>query len=446
MYIDSKVNDAMKHVRENKVIVLLVFVFSLFFLCPVFADEVRSQKDQKCDCGFFDDCLKDPSCEWSDGSNALMKAVTQLDLKRIEYCLQRGWSVNHKSKSGHTALLDAAWTAWADGRCEPAVKIAKALIKNGAKGNAADENGWTAFHVLSQHNCIAMAELFFENGGSINGGSINVVDKYGVTPLMLAIVNGKTELAKMFIENGALVETKNICGMSAIMFACSSHDYEVSKMLLEKGANPHEVHLHHYMLSSLYPYGRCESYPPRYQSCEDMKDLLNKYKFKMKTTERLRGQIPEEELAWFVERNLNIGPVLKDEFKIKIDQGYIPWSTNEGSLFKHVGIKFNNGSIFSYSDDSGVLESRELGEKDPSQHYVKRRHGMYEIGYNAELMDEAIIITRERWDRTKQSWDEDYYDVKTHNCQHYIDEVIETYLGLGGVVYRKFVPVLRMED
>lgn len=54
-------------------------------------------------------------------------------------------------------------------------------------------------------------------------------------------------------------------------------------------------------------------------------------------------------------------------------------------------------------------------------------------------MDKAIAITRSRWDWKGDRWDGHWYDVKNHNCQDYIyDDTLKVYMGLGGVLYRKF--------
>jgi len=70
-----------------------------------------------------------------------------------------------------------------------------------------------------------------------NGADVNANDKYGVTPLMVAVLKGHTEVARLLIEKGADVNARNKDGVTSLMLASMKGHGEIAKMLAEKGAD-----------------------------------------------------------------------------------------------------------------------------------------------------------------------------------------------------------------
>ena len=305
------------------------------------------------------------------------------------------------------------------------------------------------------------------------------------------------------------------CGMTPLMHAYARCDIETSKHLLEKGANPYETDVAPYLARACSSYPR-ESIPHTPYPSDCMKDLLDKYKAKKKTYRFLNEQEDEKNLAWLVDRDILINGLRWYEWWLilfskyvppyiqakaaslftdyKVDYEYIPQIVGYSPLFKHAGINFYNGSIFSYEWSSTVDEEikgastedyydlilneetnnhliseqkhaetitpknkiKERIENDPKYvDYIKKeskmranrinayknsKRGTYEFAFDAKLMEKAIEITREAWDISKEHWDGLYFDKITHNCQIYIyDAVIRAYLGLGGLMFLKDV-------
>ncbi|RZC32917.1 Ankyrin repeat domain containing protein, partial [Asbolus verrucosus] len=73
-----------------------------------------------------------------------------------------------------------------------------------------------------------------------NKAKINVNDKLGLTPLHLAAANGHLEVVKMLnrIEYKVNVNMKTIKGISPLQHATGMEDLELTKLLLENGADP----------------------------------------------------------------------------------------------------------------------------------------------------------------------------------------------------------------
>ncbi len=59
-----------------------------------------------------------------------------------------------------------------------------------------------------------------------------------ITPLALAAKLGKSNLAKMLLENAADVNSKDERGRTALYLACKNNDTSLVKLLLNKGADP----------------------------------------------------------------------------------------------------------------------------------------------------------------------------------------------------------------
>jgi hypothetical protein len=72
----------------------------------------------------------------------------------------------------------------------------------------------------------------------INAGSdMNIKDKYGSSPLIIAITFGKTEVAKTLIGAGADLKITNNDGSTPLYIAAFLCRTEIVKALLDKGAD-----------------------------------------------------------------------------------------------------------------------------------------------------------------------------------------------------------------
>merc|ERR1712113_992837 len=75
----------------------------------------------------------------------------------------------------------------------------------------------------------------------VESGQVNNVDacdeKYGLTPLMLASIEGYLNIVKYLVEKGANVDAFDDKNYTAMMHANANNRLEILKYLMEKGAN-----------------------------------------------------------------------------------------------------------------------------------------------------------------------------------------------------------------
>ena len=113
------------------------------------------------------------------------------------------------------------------------LNLIKYLIENGANINIANKIGQTPLMIAISANNIMLSKYLLDRGADIN-----IKNKYGQTPLMLAVESNNPSTVKWLIEKGADVIEKDTQGKSAISYIVSSN-YEPSiiDMLLEKNSD-----------------------------------------------------------------------------------------------------------------------------------------------------------------------------------------------------------------
>lgn len=196
-----------------------------------------------------------------DGQTALMAVVRTGNLQAAELLLKHGANINAAEKwGGQTALM------WAAARKQP--EMVKLLIKHGAvvDQRAIDRNwerrvtseprvkemmqgGFTPLLYAVREDCLECVKTLLSAGADIN-----MTDPDNVSPLILALVNMKFDVAKYLVEQGADVDQWDRWGRTPLYAATdlnivpasqrgdvppvqNSSGLEVARMLLERGAN-----------------------------------------------------------------------------------------------------------------------------------------------------------------------------------------------------------------
>ena len=117
----------------------------------------------------------------------------------------------------------------------------KALLKLGANPNATDEEGQTALHSAVAWFQPFMSDMLWRVHHTdpevlealIEGGAkLNVQDKKGVTPLLLACRNGNTKAAEFLSQRGADVKLTDGYGWSALTWHLWTNRYFVRRTAL----------------------------------------------------------------------------------------------------------------------------------------------------------------------------------------------------------------------
>jgi ankyrin repeat protein len=222
--------------------------------------------------GLIDALVKagaDPNGASPEGETPLMTVTRSGSLAAAQTLLALGANVN-AAESWHqqTALM------WAVS--DNQLPIAAALIRAGADVNARSKvwpgqpprprgsetsfqsahsnfpkGGFTALHFAAQYGSTAVAELLAESGANLE-----TTEPDGVTPLMMAIINGHYDVAGVLVRKGANVDAVDRSGRGALYHAVDMHTLEwlfsrpnpkpsgdldavaIARLLLERGADP----------------------------------------------------------------------------------------------------------------------------------------------------------------------------------------------------------------
>lgn len=111
--------------------------------------------------------------------------------------------------------------------------VAIDLIDRGINVNKQDYRGQTPLHFLGDYPDIEVAEIVLQHGGRLD-----IVDKYGNTPLWPAVFYLKRQedyaLVRLYMKNGSDPHSKNNVGKSPIDLAETFGDEKLKAILLGK--------------------------------------------------------------------------------------------------------------------------------------------------------------------------------------------------------------------
>jgi len=197
-----------------------------------------------------------------EGQTALMAVARTGNLEAAELLLKAGADVNAAEQwGGQTALM------WAAARRQPA--MVSLLVKHGAEidKRAIDRNwerrvtaeprvkemfqgGFTALLYAVREECMECVQKLLDAGADINKP-----DPDNISPLVLALLNMRFDIAKYLVERGADVNQWDYWGRTPLYAATDTNivplsqrgdlppvqqttGLEVAQLLLEKGADP----------------------------------------------------------------------------------------------------------------------------------------------------------------------------------------------------------------
>lgn len=112
-------------------------------------------------------------------------------------------------------------------------KEVRALLdKDPALARAADENGWTPLHAAADAGHTELVKLLVAKGAVIDAKT-----KVGWTPLMTAACNGRKEAAALLISKGARLDIGDVTfGRNPLHWAAIQGHADVAELLITKGA------------------------------------------------------------------------------------------------------------------------------------------------------------------------------------------------------------------
>ncbi|HEY7447783.1 MAG TPA: ankyrin repeat domain-containing protein [Vicinamibacterales bacterium] len=198
----------------------------------------------------------------ADGQTALMIVARAGHVEAARVLLRHGASVNAAEQwRGQTALM------WAAAQNQPA--MVRELIASGADVNARSTvnnwqrqvtaepravyrpaGGWTPLLYAAREGCVECARLLFEAGADLN-----LADPEGISPLLMAVINTRFDLAASLIKLGANPNKWDFWGRTPLYAAVDLNtiprggrpdrpsldettSLQIVEMLLEAGANP----------------------------------------------------------------------------------------------------------------------------------------------------------------------------------------------------------------
>jgi ankyrin repeat protein len=178
------------------------------------------------------------------GSTPMSEAAINSNVAVLEELLKAGADVESPNADGQTALMIIARTSNVD--------AAKLLLRRGAKVNAVETwRGQTALMWAAAESQSAMVKVLVEAGSEVNARSIvNNWERQvtaearaiarpsgGLTPLLYAARQGCLECTKILAEGGADLDLGDPDNVSPLLLATLNGRFDVAAYLINKGAN-----------------------------------------------------------------------------------------------------------------------------------------------------------------------------------------------------------------
>ncbi len=115
-------------------------------------------------------------------------------------------------------------------------EIAMWLIDLGADVNAKDQNGASVLNYASYWGLKDIVILLMNKGAVVKED----ISKYKYTPLQMAVMGNNVDIAKILIDNGVVANSE--AGVPSILIATGRQYLEMTKLLLDSGADPNTRH------------------------------------------------------------------------------------------------------------------------------------------------------------------------------------------------------------
>jgi ankyrin repeat protein len=166
-------------------------------------------------------------------AEAMIGYIEQGNTEVVGWFLSIGMHVDARNEFGESGLMLAA----EQGHLEMVKLLVRLLISSGADVNAADVKGLavgeTPLIVAAMKGKTNIAALLIAEGAKVNSRT-----KDGQTALIYAASapDDRTEVVRLLIEKGADVNAKDKTGMTALDYALKKRDLALFKILMEAGA------------------------------------------------------------------------------------------------------------------------------------------------------------------------------------------------------------------
>jgi hypothetical protein len=112
--------------------------------------------------------------------------------------------------------------------------ILSLLLEHGADVDVLNKGGRTPLHRASWNGKLEAGQYLLDRGADINA---RVRSNSGLTPLILAVMFGHVELARMLLKHGEGINTQDDVGRTPLHWAVHKENIRAVRLLLEHGAD-----------------------------------------------------------------------------------------------------------------------------------------------------------------------------------------------------------------
>ena len=181
-------------------------------------------------------CIEDYMHRFNYGP-PIFDALTTGNKSYIELFLKEGADINMLNFDDQSPL--EYFVRYNYGTCEKLSEIFELLLDYGADSNVLNSNGETILHSIIITERYNLFDVLFKKVDDIN---INTRNKFGITPLMLAVYAQNEYIVKFLIEKGANLDISNFNGNTSLLYAVNVNDKKIFELLVNSGANLYSCH------------------------------------------------------------------------------------------------------------------------------------------------------------------------------------------------------------
>lgn len=187
------------------------------------------------------------------GNTPLLTALSAGNLALADWLVEQGAEIKHHNQAGETALHFAFSQLTALGKqdlgeLDHLPQLIERLLKKGAEVSRYDTDGNTPLHRVAMQACrpttpkLCQFQVRFAKALLAAKAEADLSNLDGDTPLLLTAYSGNTELAKLFLEQGAQINHTDNLGNQALNLALDQAYYALADELVAHGADIQQTH------------------------------------------------------------------------------------------------------------------------------------------------------------------------------------------------------------